>query len=292
MPFAEAFAATDRAPARDYSRVPPLPTVKAQPSAPGAVEPSLALQAALSRFGTRARAIRATTPRGAPMPAEAVKNWSSLNLALDDFLSRGVKRSAAPDVVRARVTADAELELDARHFGDLPSDLADAVVARVTLLAVRMAEVRRARLDVARSHARFSWPLEVAQVTSLFGDRLHPVLKIVRPHQGIDLAARPGQQVFAAAEGVVLRAGPNGEHGLQVEVHHAPELVTRYSHLEAVLVEPGARVKKGEAIGLAGRTGRATGVHLHFEVWRDGTPVDPLEELGHPFEETPGVAAR
>jgi murein DD-endopeptidase MepM/ murein hydrolase activator NlpD len=96
------------------------------------------------------------------------------------------------------------------------------------------------------------------------------------------LKARTGQAVVAAAPGVVLRAGRSGGHGLLVEVLHAGGLRTCYSHLSAALVSPGIRVETGSALGLAGSTGRATGPHLHFEVWRGSEPVDPLAELPEP----------
>jgi murein DD-endopeptidase MepM/ murein hydrolase activator NlpD len=85
--------------------------------------------------------------------------------------------------------------------------------------------------------------------------------------------------VYAAAAGVVLNAGWNGNYGYQVEIQHAARVFTRYSHLSRVLVEPGQILERGDVVGLAGDTGMATGVHLHFELWQDGRPRDPIDDL-------------
>lgn len=99
-------------------------------------------------------------------------------------------------------------------------------------------------------------------------------------HNGVDLAAAAGRVVSAAAGGFVVRAGWSGGYGLLVEVRHPGDLTTRYSHLSAVLCAPGDALEPGQPVGLVGRTGLATGPHLHFEVWRGGEPRDPLPLLG------------
>jgi murein DD-endopeptidase MepM/ murein hydrolase activator NlpD len=116
-----------------------------------------------------------------------------------------------------------------------------------------------------------------SEVTSGFGDRIHPVDGVYRMHSGVDLAAAPSQPIQAAAPGKVISAGWHGAHGLVVEVQHAGGLRTRYSHLSALLVEEGATVEAGSTLGLAGDTGLTTGVHLHFEVWKKGTARNPLK---------------
>jgi murein DD-endopeptidase MepM/ murein hydrolase activator NlpD len=123
------------------------------------------------------------------------------------------------------------------------------------------------------------WPVEPVTVTSLFGRRFHPILKVYRQHSGIDLAASVGQTVNAAARGTVMRAEFAGEGGNLLEISHGPQMTTRYEHLSVFLVSPGEVVQQGQPIGLAGESGQATGPHLHFELWRDGHPCDPLESL-------------
>ncbi len=139
-------------------------------------------------------------------------------------------------------------------------------------------------MQAVREPPSFSWPLTPVSVTSHFGERAHPIMGQVRDHLGVDLAAKRGQAIFSAAPGVVLRAGWNGSHGYQVEVQHAAQILTRYSHLSRVLVRPGTILERGDVLGLAGDTGMATGVHLHFELWKDGQPMDPMDELRNASE--------
>ena len=88
----------------------------------------------------------------------------------------------------------------------------------------------------------------------------------------------------AAWDGVVVRSGWNGNYGKQIELQHDAHLATRYGHLLSLLVADGSRVKRGEVIALAGSTGLSTGVHLHFELLRDGIPLDPEGALPVPLE--------
>ncbi|WP_426749451.1 M23 family metallopeptidase [Myxococcus sp. Y35] len=253
---------------------------RTRPPAPASVSE---LHATLTAFAAQAQALRQQVVRGGAMPAAQVENWQQVNHALDGFLQRPVPLLGSSDLLRAQGLLETELERDGSTYGDIPASLAEAVVLRVGRLAVLTAELRRLEQppEVAEDAApRFAWPLEPVSVTSLFGYRWHPVTGVHRRHLGIDLAATHGQPIYTADKGVVLRAGRNGDHGLQVEVQHDGGWVTRYSHLSRVLVDPGEVLERGNAVGLAGETGLATGVHLHFELWRDGEPMDPLEALG------------
>jgi murein DD-endopeptidase MepM/ murein hydrolase activator NlpD len=213
------------------------------------------------------------------MPLEQAENWEGVTAALDSFLGRPAEKTSSLDIIRARTTLEAELEEDAKLYGDIPEELAEAVMQRVSLLSSRMEDVRRLMVKTVREVPRFSWPISPVSVTSHFGERAHPILGEMKDHLGVDLAAKRGQAVFAAAPGVVLNAGWNGGYGYQVEIQHASRVTTRYSHLARVLVEPGEILERGDLVGLAGDTGLSTGVHLHFEVWKDGRPRDPLDEL-------------
>lgn len=238
------------------------------------------LQAALAAFVNHARAYRRQVQRGSPMPPEQEANWEDVTAALDSFLVRPAEKTSSLDIVRARVTLEAELEEDAKIYGDIPEALAESVMQRVSQLSARMSDVRRLMVKTVREVPRFSWPISPVSVTSHFGEREHPILGEMREHLGIDLAAKRGQAVFSAAPGVVLNAGWNGGYGYQVEIQHAARVTTRYSHLSRVMVEPGEILERGDLVGLAGDTGMATGVHLHFELWKDGRPLDPLDNLG------------
>jgi len=112
--------------------------------------------------------------------------------------------------------------------------------------------------------------------TSGFGFRSDPLTHGRGVHQGVDIAAAPGQPVRASADGVVVRAGTIGGLGQAVYVAHGFGLTTRYGHMSRIEVRPGQRIKRGEIVGRVGSTGRSTGYHLHYEVRVDGDPVNPL----------------
>lgn len=126
------------------------------------------------------------------------------------------------------------------------------------------------------------WPLAVdgpALLSSGYGDRVHPGSGDPRFHGGLDLRAREGTPVYAAAEGVVVESRSSGAYGNLVIVDHPGGLRTLYAHHQRNLVRAGDAVRRGQPIALVGHTGNATGDHLHFEVrWKDGT-VDPRAVL-------------
>jgi len=256
------------------------PALPASAQAPEAV-PSPQLQSALIGFATRARKLRGES-RGSPMSEEAQDNWQAVLEEVNALLRQPARQTSSYDVIRARVALEAELELDVRAYGAVVREVAVGVELHVSRLALRMADVRRLHVRPKAVNPDFIWPLSPVAVSSLFGDRIHPITGTYKPHLGLDLAAEPSQQVFAAAAGTVVRAEWTGGHGNHVEIQHPGNIVTKYSHLSDILVDAGQMVNQGEAVGLAGSTGVSTGVHLHFEFWRDGRPVDPLEELGDP----------
>jgi murein DD-endopeptidase MepM/ murein hydrolase activator NlpD len=118
-----------------------------------------------------------------------------------------------------------------------------------------------------------------ADMTSPFGVRLDPFVRQLAMHTGVDFRGEPGEAVHAAAAGKITQAERNGGYGLMVEIDHGNGLVTRYAHLAAAAVEPGAGVKAGELIGRIGSSGRSTGPHLHYEVRFNGEAVDPQKFL-------------
>jgi murein DD-endopeptidase MepM/ murein hydrolase activator NlpD len=112
--------------------------------------------------------------------------------------------------------------------------------------------------------------------TSGFGVRADPVTHGRGVHQGVDIAAAPGQPVRASADGVVVEAGELGGLGQAVFLAHGFGVTTRYGHMSRIDVRPGQRVNRGDVVGRVGNTGRSTGYHLHYEVRVDGDPVNPL----------------
>ena len=114
------------------------------------------------------------------------------------------------------------------------------------------------------------------RITSLFGNRVHPILRFTRFHAGLDIGAAWGSPVVAAADGEVARAGWAGGYGRQVQIAHGGGVSSSYSHMSRIAVAPGSHVRRGEVIGYVGSSGFSTGPHLHFEVRQGGVPVNPL----------------
>ncbi|MEX0986300.1 MAG: M23 family metallopeptidase [Bacteroidales bacterium] len=118
---------------------------------------------------------------------------------------------------------------------------------------------------------------ELIRFGSAFGMRLHPILNTHRPHNGIDLTAPRGTKIYATADGVVVQANyTTGGYGKKILIDHGYGYKTLYGHCHKILVEVGQKVKRGEVIGLVGDTGLSTRSHLHYEVWVNNRPVNPI----------------
>lgn len=119
------------------------------------------------------------------------------------------------------------------------------------------------------------------QVLSGFGMREHPVLGYKRHHDGVDFRARVGTPIYATGDGVVRAAGRRGNYGIRIIIDHDYGYRTQYAHLSEIAdgIIPGAEVKRGQQIAKSGNTGVTSGPHLHYEVHRNGRPVDPLNYL-------------
>ncbi|WP_373513780.1 M23 family metallopeptidase [Persicitalea sp.] len=121
---------------------------------------------------------------------------------------------------------------------------------------------------------------ELPWISSPFGMRFHPIDRVLKPHLGIDLVCRRGFQfVYATANGRVTFAGKRGGLGLAIEVNHANGYRTGYGHLGTIYVREDDQVRIGEVLGVMGSSGKATGIHLHYTVVKNDTPIDPLPYL-------------
>ncbi|PAF50174.1 hypothetical protein BKH43_05385 [Helicobacter sp. 13S00401-1] len=123
-------------------------------------------------------------------------------------------------------------------------------------------------------------PVKYRRISSKFSyGRRHPILGIIRPHYGVDFAANVGTPIHAAADGRVIFAGVKGGYGNVVEIAHNDGIKTLYAHMHKILTRAGRYVKQGTIIGTVGSTGLSTGPHLHFGVYKNGVPVDPLGRI-------------
>lgn len=149
--------------------------------------------------------------------------------------------------------------------------------AELTLPALESALLSR-RLGAVRHPDRN--PLDRGALSSDFGLRADPFSGAAAQHEGVDLTGPPGTPVRAAAAGVVRYAGDRDGYGRVVEIDHGNGYVSRYAHAQRSLVTAGQAVGRGQPVALLGGSGRSTGPHLHFEVLRNGRPVDPLALAG------------
>lgn len=154
----------------------------------------------------------------------------------------------------------------------------NAMIRRAELLAQSWTEATMA-LEAERERLASIPSIQpvAGYVSSAFTkSRWHPILNRARPHEGVDIAAPPGTPIFAAARGRVTFAGMNGDYGWMVEIDHGNGLVTRYAHmLNRPPVTRGQRVERWQKIGEVGSSGLATAPHLHYEVLRNGVPMNP-----------------
>ena len=130
-------------------------------------------------------------------------------------------------------------------------------------------------------------PLKFSRISSGFSyARKHPVTKKVRPHTGVDYAAPTGTPVMTIGDGVVTSVKYEGAGGKTIRIKHNSVYSTAYLHLSkyAKGIKAGTRVRQGEVIGYVGSTGRSTGPHLDFRVWKNGTPINPLKMESPPAE--------
>lgn len=200
------------------------------------------------------------------------------------------------DALGQRLTAIAELQGGEFDFSELPAlggpmlgeYEIDASIKGLDFDLVRLAthiDDREQQLDILESLLSnrkleeqtllSGQPVKNGYISSRYGWRADPITGKRAMHSGLDFAGKTGSEVVAVAAGVVTWTGKNAGYGNVVEVSHAGDLVTRYAHNKENLVVPGDIVRKGETIALMGSSGRVTGPHVHFEVYKNGRSVDP-----------------
>lgn len=213
---------------------------------------------------------------------EAWRAWGAALAELERALAFPPGTLGRNRLLRARVVLEAERERHERRFGPFPAPVERRFLRAFTTVARRLRQtVPTNRPEERQAPLRLEWPVSPIILTSGFGFRTDPVHRDGRLgfHAGLDLAGVRGDVVRAAADGVVQSAGWNGGYGRAVVLRHPSGYETLYAHLSEVLVTKGRSVEVDQPVGLMGSSGRATGAHLHFELRRGGTPLDPLDFL-------------
>ena len=118
-------------------------------------------------------------------------------------------------------------------------------------------------------------PVEQGMITSEFGLRVHPLLKVLKQHSGVDIKAAKDSKALSVGSGIVIFAGNYKGYGNLVVIRHANNISTHYAHLESFNLRVGEVVAQGTEIGTIGNTGNSNAPHLHFEVRKSGNPIDP-----------------
>lgn len=136
-------------------------------------------------------------------------------------------------------------------------------------------------VQAARNTKKYCFPLDTAvwRISDVYGKRIDPFTGKAAFHQGIDLACAAGTAVRAVQGGVVTAAAYSPSYGNHLRILHPDGCETRYAHLQYLYVRPGEVVQTGQMLGTVGQTGRATGAHLHLELWQQGTACDPASLL-------------
>jgi len=156
----------------------------------------------------------------------------------------------------------------------------EKLVRRQEQLDDQLAKVERRLSEQALmlSHTPVVAPV-VGVITDGFGPRIDPVTHKPAFHDGLDISVAFGTVVTASADGVVVFADRDSGYGRMLKINHGYGYVTLYAHLDRFLVKEGAKVTRGQAIGKVGLSGRTTGPHLHYEVWKDGEKQNPLHYI-------------
>lgn len=139
-----------------------------------------------------------------------------------------------------------------------------------------LAEQAKNNSSTPKYNGAYLWPLNgYYTVTSAYGMRFHPVLKVNKMHTGIDISAPKGTTVMACGDGKVIKAGWNNAYGNMVIIDHGGGLTSLYGHMSSLSVSTGTSIKKGDTVGKVGSTGYSTGNHLHLEFQKNGSCVSP-----------------
>jgi murein DD-endopeptidase MepM/ murein hydrolase activator NlpD len=156
----------------------------------------------------------------------------------------------------------------------------ETLVRRQEQLDQQLAKVERKLSEEALmlSHTPVVAPV-VGVITDGYGPRLDPVTRRPAFHDGLDISVAIGTVVSAPADGVVVFANRDSGYGRMIKINHGYGYTTIYGHLEKFLVKEGSKVSRGQPIGRVGMSGRTTGPHLHYEVWKDGEKQNPLHYI-------------
>ncbi len=193
----------------------------------------------------------------------------------DTLLSQQAQESERQEALKSSKTQVQSKKSEVDADNAVLEQQVDALNAEANALTAKILGLQGGGNYIGGSMA---WPSQAStRISSPFGNRRHPILKIYKMHTGIDIAAASGTNILAANAGTVITAGWNNSYGYMVMIDHGGGIVTLYAHSSKLLVSKGAVVARGQAIAKVGSTGMSTGPHLHFEVRVNGVYKNPLD---------------
>ena len=221
---------------------------------------------------------------------ELTRQIASLQSAIADLSERsalGPSVTAAlsrlPGLVKTRAMGGADAVVEAWLGPDGSSTPEDTFGALRDLLGTLEGRLQFVRTGVERRQALAEatpsiWPAQ-GWLAGVYGRRSDPFTGKSEFHPALDISTEYGKPIYATANGRIQVASRSGNYGNLVQVDHGFGLMTRYGHMSRFAVKVSDEVSRGDVIGYVGATGRATGAHVHYEVWVNGRPINPLKLL-------------
>jgi murein DD-endopeptidase MepM/ murein hydrolase activator NlpD len=204
---------------------------------------------------------------------DRVRNsMKNINLALINRINglENVKNQLNVNNNIQRVSFDTELDIDSTH---IDKDLSESIVLNKSLVN-NLEHLNN--LESFLNDVPLQEPIQTNYISSKFGKRLDPFLKISKDHHGVDLVGPYMARIYAPARGKVVFVGTKQGYGKTIIIEHQNDIRTVYAHLHSFSVKPGEEVKRGDVIGVQGNTGRSTGHHLHYEILQGKQRYDPM----------------
>jgi murein DD-endopeptidase MepM/ murein hydrolase activator NlpD len=249
-------------------------------------------QAEIDRLALQGERLRVENDSYRAATVELASQISTLQTAITDLgeqaqLDPAVKRAIEnlPALVRSRAMGGAEAVSLPPVVAPMASPDGTFGILR-GLLGSLEDRLETVRVGVEKQQALAAatpsiWPV-VGYLSSMFGKRSDPFTGGPDFHSGLDIAANKGTPIRATADGTVGSAGYAGDYGNAVVVSHGFGISTRYGHMSRFAVRAGQKVRRGDALGYVGSTGRATSSHLHYEILLNGQTINPMRLLARP----------
>lgn len=214
------------------------------------------------------------TVKGIVKPKDSPPGVIALNSKPNDFTTLPLRSGIGGDLNEVTNEEMIKLSEQTEHLLlQLDHQMLD--VTNSLIEAKQYAEEKQHELSITPT----IWPTESRSITSEFGYRIDPFSRRASFHSGLDISASSNTVVYATADGVVTFTGYDRSPGKYMIINHSNGLQTRYLHLNKIIVKEGDSITKGQEIALSGSTGRSTGPHVHYEIMKDGTPIDPTPYL-------------